>query len=105
MEIDFVAVLDRAQLGELVRRVRDGRLRTNIGSIATLDDAVAALNPAKGKTIIRVRRDACRYRHSGCGRGWPNRRCRSHGVWRRKVAAAMAPATNIAAAQMRQISR
>jgi len=41
-----------------VRRVRDGRLRTNIGTVATLDDAVAALNPAerrKGKTIIHVR--------------------------------------------------
>jgi hypothetical protein len=38
--------------------VQDGRLRTNIGTIAPLDDAVAALNPAermKGKTIIRVR--------------------------------------------------
>jgi hypothetical protein len=38
--------------------VRDGRLRTNIGNVATLDDALAALNPIerrKGKTIIRVR--------------------------------------------------
>jgi hypothetical protein len=38
--------------------VRDGRLRTNIGNVATLDDAVAALNPAErisGQTIIRVR--------------------------------------------------
>jgi len=38
--------------------VRDGRLRTNIGNVSTLDDAVAALNPtkrSKGKTIIRVR--------------------------------------------------
>jgi hypothetical protein len=38
--------------------VRDGRLRTAIGHVATLDDAVAALNPTeriKGKTIIRVR--------------------------------------------------
>jgi NADPH:quinone reductase-like Zn-dependent oxidoreductase len=38
--------------------VRDGRLRTNIDAVATLDDAVAALNPTqrrKGKTIIRVR--------------------------------------------------
>src|SRR2546422_1273027 len=56
--VDFVVESDRAQLGEVVRRVRDGRLRTNIGNIATLDDAVAALNPTerrKGKTIIRVR--------------------------------------------------
>src|SRR5213596_2793156 len=58
LAVDFVVESDRAQLGEVVRRVRDGRLRTNIGNIATLDDAVAALNPTerrKGKTIIRVR--------------------------------------------------
>jgi NADPH:quinone reductase-like Zn-dependent oxidoreductase len=51
-------VSDRAQLSEVVRRVRDGRLRTNIGNVSTLDDAVAAFNPIeriKGKTIIRVR--------------------------------------------------
>jgi hypothetical protein len=33
-------------------------LRTNIGNVATLDEAVAALNPTgrrKGKTIISVR--------------------------------------------------
>jgi NADPH:quinone reductase-like Zn-dependent oxidoreductase len=56
--IDFVVESDRAQLGEVVRRVRDGRLRTNIGNVAALDDAVAALNPTerrKGKTIIHVR--------------------------------------------------
>jgi len=38
--------------------VRDGRLRTNIGKAATLDDAVAALNPPKrpkGKPIILAR--------------------------------------------------
>jgi len=38
--------------------VRDGRLRTNIGTVSTLDDAVAALNPTerhRGKTIIHVR--------------------------------------------------
>jgi hypothetical protein len=38
--------------------VRDGRLRTNIGTVSTLDDAVATLNPTerrRGKTIIRVR--------------------------------------------------
>jgi NADPH:quinone reductase-like Zn-dependent oxidoreductase len=55
---DFVVEADRAQLREIVQRVRDGRLRTNIGTVATLDDAVAALNPterSKGKTVIRVR--------------------------------------------------
>jgi NADPH:quinone reductase-like Zn-dependent oxidoreductase len=58
LAIDFVVESDRAQLGEVVQRVRDGRLRTNIGTIATLDDAVAALNPTDrvtGKTIIRIR--------------------------------------------------
>jgi len=56
--VDFVVESDRAQLGEVVQRVRDGRLRTNIGTVATLDDAVAALSPTqrrKGKTIISVR--------------------------------------------------
>jgi NADPH:quinone reductase-like Zn-dependent oxidoreductase len=56
--INFVVEADRAQLGEIVQRFREGRLRTNIGNIVTLDDAVAAYNPtdrAKGKTIIRVR--------------------------------------------------
>ncbi len=42
LAIDFVVMSDRAQLGEIVRRVRDGRLRTNIGNVATLDDAVEA---------------------------------------------------------------
>ena len=58
LTIDFVVVPDRAQLSELVQRVRDGRLRTNIGKVAALDNAVAAFNPTeriKGKTIIRVR--------------------------------------------------
>jgi NADPH:quinone reductase-like Zn-dependent oxidoreductase len=56
--IDFVVEADRAQLGEIVERVRDGRLRTNIGTVATLDDAVAAFNSKErhpGKTIITVR--------------------------------------------------
>ncbi|WP_248558018.1 NADP-dependent oxidoreductase [Paraburkholderia terrae] len=56
--IDFVVESDRAQLSEIVQRVRDGRLQTNIGEISTFDDAVAALNPTKrreGKTIIRIR--------------------------------------------------
>src|SRR4051812_22456156 len=57
LAIDFVVESDRAQLSEIVQRVRDGRLRTNIGNVATLDDAVAALNATErrtGKTIIRV---------------------------------------------------
>src|SRR3546814_1102201 len=45
LAVDFVVVPDRAQLSEIARRVRDGRLRTNIGNVSTLDDAVAALNP------------------------------------------------------------
>ena len=55
--IDFVVESDRAQLGEIVQRVRDGRLKTNIGTVAPLDEAVAAFNPTArrtGKTIIRV---------------------------------------------------
>jgi NADPH:quinone reductase-like Zn-dependent oxidoreductase len=58
LAIDFVVEPDRAQLSEIVQRVRDGRLRANIGTIAPLDDAVAAFNPTSrraGKTIIRVR--------------------------------------------------
>jgi NADPH:quinone reductase-like Zn-dependent oxidoreductase len=58
LAVDFVVEADRRELGEIVQRVRDGRLRTNIGTVATLDDAVAAANPSersKGKTVIRVR--------------------------------------------------
>jgi NADPH:quinone reductase-like Zn-dependent oxidoreductase len=58
LAIDFVVLPDRAQLGEIVQRVRDGRLRTNIGKVATLDDAVASFNPTEritGQTIIRIR--------------------------------------------------
>jgi NADPH:quinone reductase-like Zn-dependent oxidoreductase len=56
--VDFVVESDRAQLKEIVQRVRDGRLRTNIGTVSTLAEAVAAFNRTgrrKGKTIIRVR--------------------------------------------------
>ena len=56
--IDFVVESDRGQLSEIVQRVRDGRLQTNIGDVAPLEDAVAALNPTErrqGKTIINVR--------------------------------------------------
>jgi NADPH:quinone reductase-like Zn-dependent oxidoreductase len=56
--VDFVVEADRAQLREIVRRVRDGRLRTNIGAVANLEDAVATFNSAErrtGKTVVRVR--------------------------------------------------
>jgi len=57
LAVDFVVESDRGQLGEIVQRVRDGRLRTNIGTVATLDEAIAAFNSKErhaGKTIIRV---------------------------------------------------
>jgi NADPH:quinone reductase-like Zn-dependent oxidoreductase len=56
--IDFVVESDRAQLGEIVQRARDQRLRTNIAHVGALDDAAAVLNPTErrsGKTIITVR--------------------------------------------------
>ncbi|WP_454856224.1 NADP-dependent oxidoreductase [Promicromonospora soli] len=55
--IDFVVVSERAQLNEIARRVRQGRLRPNIGQTATLEDAVAAFSsaePSSGKTVIRI---------------------------------------------------
>ena len=58
LAIDFVVESDRAQLSEIIQRVRDGRLQTHIGTVASLDDAIAAFNPTErrpGKTIIRVR--------------------------------------------------
>src|SRR5215212_9720239 len=58
LTVDFVVESDRAQLSEIVQRVRDGRLRTNIGNVSALDDAVATFNATErraGKTVIRVR--------------------------------------------------
>src|SRR5213595_3521388 len=43
LAIDFVVEPRRDQLNELVQRVRDGRLRTNIGAIANVNGAIAAL--------------------------------------------------------------
>jgi NADPH:quinone reductase-like Zn-dependent oxidoreductase len=57
LAVDFVVESDRAQLSEIVQRVRDGRLRTNIGTVSALDDAVAAFNSTErrlGKTVIRI---------------------------------------------------
>jgi NADPH:quinone reductase-like Zn-dependent oxidoreductase len=58
LAVDFVVEADRAQLGQIVERVRDGRLRINIGRVASLDDAASTFNATervKGKTMIRVR--------------------------------------------------
>ncbi|MEJ8840020.1 NADP-dependent oxidoreductase [Ramlibacter sp. AN1133] len=58
LAVDFVVEPDRAQLGEIVQRVRDGRLRTHIGRVVSLGDAVGAFNRTErinGKTVIRIR--------------------------------------------------
>ncbi|WP_042382152.1 NADP-dependent oxidoreductase [Streptacidiphilus melanogenes] len=58
LAVDFVVEADRAGLTEIVQRVRDGRLRTTIGEVVSLDEALGALNPTgrrHGKTVIRVR--------------------------------------------------
>lgn len=60
LAIDFVVEADRLGLTEIVQRVRDGRLRTNIGEIVSLDDAVASFTSTarhSGKTVIRVLED------------------------------------------------
>jgi len=60
LAIDFVVESTPAQLTEIAQRVRDGRLTSRIGTITTLDDAIAALNPTerhKGKTVVRMKQD------------------------------------------------
>ncbi|CAM5264626.1 NADP-dependent oxidoreductase OS=Streptomyces tendae OX=1932 GN=GUR47_23875 PE=3 SV=1 [Streptomyces tendae] len=57
----FVVEPDRAGLTELVRRVRDGRLRPAVGEVRPLADAPAAFAPGRGRhgrTIIRVASDS-----------------------------------------------
>ncbi|MER8747565.1 NADP-dependent oxidoreductase [Mesorhizobium sp. M1004] len=58
LTVDFVVEADRAQLSEIVQRIRDGRLRSNIGKVSSLDDAIGTFNSTDrraGKTVIRVR--------------------------------------------------
>ncbi|NDZ17981.1 NADPH:quinone reductase [Variovorax sp. WS11] len=58
LAVDFVVESDRAQLGEIVQRVRDGRLRTHIARVVPLENAVAAFTRTErinGKTVIRIR--------------------------------------------------
>ncbi|HEV7186087.1 MAG TPA: NADP-dependent oxidoreductase [Leifsonia sp.] len=57
LSFDFVVESVPSQLAEIVQRVRDGRLRTNIDEVAPLEDAIAVLNPSqrrKGKTVISI---------------------------------------------------
>lgn len=56
----FVVEPDRGELAELERRVCDGRLRSLVGDVRTLEDAVGAFRQtrhSRGKTIIRVVED------------------------------------------------
>ncbi|WP_217168955.1 NADP-dependent oxidoreductase [Streptomyces sp. AC512_CC834] len=53
----FVVESDRVRLTDLVRRVRDGRLRPTVGEVRPLAETPAAFAPGRGrhgKTIIRV---------------------------------------------------
>ncbi|MEW1659021.1 NADP-dependent oxidoreductase [Streptomyces sp. NPDC093707] len=53
----FVVEPDRARLTDLATRLRDGRLKANVGAVRPLAEAPAAFSPDKripGKTIIRV---------------------------------------------------
>ena len=55
--VDFVVESVPAQLREIAQRVRDGRIRTNIGQVVPLAEAVAALNSTerrRGKPVITV---------------------------------------------------
>jgi NADPH:quinone reductase-like Zn-dependent oxidoreductase len=54
--VDFVVVPDRQQLAQVGERVRDGRLRPNIGQIAPFEDAAVALNRrVSGKSVFSIR--------------------------------------------------
>ena len=57
LTVDFVVESVPSQLTEIADRVRDGHLHTHIGTVATLDDAIPALNPVerrKGKAVIHA---------------------------------------------------
>jgi NADPH:quinone reductase-like Zn-dependent oxidoreductase len=57
----FVVEVDRARLADLVRRVREGRLKPVVGDVRPLDEAPDAFarvgRRLPGKTIIRVAED------------------------------------------------
>jgi len=47
LAVNFVVLPDRAELSEVVRRVRDRRLRTIIGNASILDDAMVRNCPVR----------------------------------------------------------
>ncbi|MFD5855652.1 NADP-dependent oxidoreductase [Streptomyces chartreusis] len=56
----FVVEPDRARLADLAQRLRDGRLRVQVGAVRPLAEAVDAFAPKQrvpGRTIIRVAED------------------------------------------------
>ncbi|WP_367573932.1 NADP-dependent oxidoreductase [Streptomyces griseoaurantiacus] len=56
----FVVEPDRARLGDLARRVREGRLRVRVGAVRPLAeaaDAFASRQRLAGRTVIRVAED------------------------------------------------
>jgi len=57
LAVDFVVESDRAPMSEIVQRVRDGRLRTNIGNVSpstTPSPPSTRPSAARRKTVIRV---------------------------------------------------
>jgi NADPH:quinone reductase-like Zn-dependent oxidoreductase len=56
--IFFVVEANRSQLAELAKRLRDGRLSSNVGAVRPLAEAPAAFGPnaprVPGKTVIQV---------------------------------------------------
>ena len=53
----FVVESDRGQLHEIAQRVRDGRIRRNIGQVVPLSEAVSALNSTDrrmGKPVLTM---------------------------------------------------
>ncbi|NGX10478.1 NADPH:quinone reductase [Mycobacteroides franklinii] len=57
----FVVEPDRAQLALLERKLREGKIRQNVGRVLSLDDALSAFDPdyrTPGKTIVQVLEDA-----------------------------------------------
>jgi hypothetical protein len=63
LAVDFVVESDRAQLSEIVQRVRDGRLLTNIGNVSNPRRCHRRLKPDQadqgqadqGEDTVRVR--------------------------------------------------